>query len=386
MIEQYLSGSIAQSLERIRQLRQIAHGEYQREYDGLRQVCLVRLDDARRELERLDEELVVDTTLQSPRRVREFKRVVASIGAIESVGIFALTRARPEDDFLNRLITKVCREIRYPLITPVVSQMSQDYFHIFPEFSLLCMPLIEGRFLLHLPDLYHELCHPIHSLENADLPKLEPYHNAYRKSLFVMVEHFSEAIQSAERLRGPDGQIFRIELWTSCWVKYWMEEFFCDLFGVLTAGPAFAWAHYHLCVKRGGDPFETPLVLYETHPADDARMRAMLKTLARMGGFDREVQAIEAAWGNFVSVMGYRPIPEYGECYEDTLLSMIAEAAKEGVEAIGVRIAAAGALAPTVGLLNAAWSRFWKSPQQYQVWESRQLNELRGTVESGMAS
>ena len=380
MIEQYLAGSIGQSLERIRQLRQISQGQYPREYDGLRQVCLLRLDDARRELERLTEESVVDTALQSPRRVREFKRAVENIGAIESVGVFALTRARPEDDFLNRLITDVCREISYPLITPVVSQMSQEYFHIYPEFSLLCVPLIESRFLLHLPDLYHELCHPIHSRQNSDLPKLAPYHKAYRQSLFTMVEHFGVEALSVERLKHPDGQIFQIELWRNCWIKYWMEEFFCDLFGVLIAGPAFVWSHYHLCVKRGSDPFETPLMFSATHPADDARMRAMLKTLASIGGFDTEVRAIESAWDNYISIMGYRQIPEYAKCYADALLSEIASAAREGVCAIGVRTATAGALMPTITLLNNAWAQFWRAPHHYQMWEASQLSELRKSV------
>lgn len=313
-------------------------------------------------------------------RLREFKRVVESISAIESVGVFALTRTRPEDDFLNRLITDVCREIEYPLITPVVSQMSQEYFHIYPEFTLLCVPLIESRFLLHLPDLYHELCHPIHRRQNADLPRLEPYHAAYRHSLFAMVGHFGEEALAAERVKRPDGLIFQIELWRNCWIKYWMEEFFCDLFGVLTAGPAFVWSHYHLCVKRGGDPFETPLMFSSTHPADDARMQAMLKTLTTLGGFDAEIRAIKSAWANFIGIMGYRPIPEYAKCYADTLISEIASAAKRGVDGVGVRTAAAGALTPIIALLNDAWSRFWKAPHQYQTWEARQLDELRKAV------
>jgi hypothetical protein len=167
--------------------------------------------------------------------------------------------------------------------------MSQDYFHIYPEFNLLCLPLIESRFLLHLPDVYHELCHPLH--RNLDLPTLEAYQNAFKRSLFEKVEHFENEIVAAERLRNQEAHVFQLQLWRTCWVKYWMEEFFCDLFGVLTAGPAYAWSHYHLCVKRGGDPFQTPLMFESTHPADDARMRAMLEML---GPFNSEVQGGES--------------------------------------------------------------------------------------------
>ena len=48
MIEKYLTGSIDQSLERARQLRQIVQGQYPREYDGLRQICSTQLDNMRR--------------------------------------------------------------------------------------------------------------------------------------------------------------------------------------------------------------------------------------------------------------------------------------------------------------------------------------------------
>ena len=63
MIETYLIGSIDQSLERIRQLRQIVQGPYRREYDGLRQINLTHLDAAKVDLRRLDQETALYSTL-----------------------------------------------------------------------------------------------------------------------------------------------------------------------------------------------------------------------------------------------------------------------------------------------------------------------------------
>ena len=375
MIENYLAGSIGQSLERIRQLRQIVQGQYRREYDGLRQVCLMRLDNAQAELGRLAKETVVDIALQTPRRIREFKRIVQQINVVEGVGAFALSRVGPDDDFLNRLITDICSEIRYPLIPPVISQMSQDYFHIYSDFNLLCLPLIESRFLLHLPDIYHELCHPFHRMQNSNLPALEPYHAAYKASLFAMVAHFRDEIVSAERVRKPTGKHYQLELWRTSWVKYWMEELFCDLFGVLTTGPAFVWSHYHLCVERGGDPFDTPMMSMSTHPADDARMRAALAMLNE-SGFKEDAELIKAAWRDFIDVMEYTPPPEYRQCYPDALLSVIVSKIKEGVQEIGTATTCPGAQAPVVALLNAAWQEFWKAPKSYQTWEAAQLGAL----------
>jgi hypothetical protein len=76
MIEEYLAGSVRQSLERVRQLRGIVQASYPREYDGLRQNCLNKLDQAVIELNALISERVVDVKIQTPRRVRTFKRVV----------------------------------------------------------------------------------------------------------------------------------------------------------------------------------------------------------------------------------------------------------------------------------------------------------------------
>jgi hypothetical protein len=377
MIEQYLIGSIAQSQERVRQLSQIVQDQYPREYDGLRQICRTQLESVRAALQRLAAEAVVDTSLQTPRRVREFKRAVEQLSAIESIGVFALRRTDSGDDFLNRLITDICREIQYPLIPPTISQMSQEYFHIYTEFNLLCMPLIESRFLLHLADIYHELCHPFHRSQHADLPRLEPYHTAYKQSLFTTVEHFAQEAVVAERLRQPQGKLFQLQLWRNCWVKYWTEELFCDLFGVLTAGPAYAWSHYHLCVKRGGDPFETPLMLSSTHPADDARMRAILKMLSAMGEFETETARIGTAWSDFVSTMGFKPMPEYSHCYADAILSEIVKSAKQGSEAVRIRVAAPEGMSPVVALLNEAWATFWSDPDSYTAWEADALARLR---------
>ena len=379
MIDTYLLGMSGQSTERIRQLRQIIQVPCRREYDGLRQICLTRLDVAQAALNRLAEETVVDTVLQVPRRVREFKRIVEQLEAVENFGVFALSRISQDDDFLNRLITDVCREINYPLISPVVSHISQDYFHIYLGFNLLCIPLMESRFLLHLPDIYHELCHPFHQRQNADLPALELYHDRFKHSRFEMVRYFRDKSIAAERLRRPAGKLHQLQLWRTCWDRFWMQELFCDLFGVLTTGPAFAWAHYHLCVKRGGNPFETPLTFVSTHPADNARMSVALMML-RIIGFDSDVNLIKAAWRDFINVMGYFPSAEYDQCYPEVLLSTIVSDVIEGTEGTGVVVADQDFQRPIVGLLNAAWREFWRTPREYPAWEVAQFDNLRAAV------
>lgn len=158
-----------------------------------------------------------------------------------------------------------------------------------------------------------------------------------------------------------------------------MQEFFCDLFGVLVAGPAFAWSHYHLCVKRGGDPFETPLIFEATHPADGARIRAVLMMLTA-AGFDAEMKLLEETWRDFIEIMDCRPTAEYRQAYPESLLSEIVSAAKEGIVGTGVVTAKPDALTPIVNLLNSAWQKFWRAPEDSRTWEAAQLDGLRASL------
>jgi hypothetical protein len=374
MIEDYLSGSIRQCIERIRRLRGIVQSRYSREFDGLRQICLGKLEQMLVEFNALAAERIVDAALQTPRRIRVFKRLVEQLNTVEGVGVFALNRVNPADTALNRLITEISTEINYPLINPVVSHMSQDYFHIYSDFNLLCLPLIESQFLLHMPDIYHELCHPLH--RNLDLPNLEPYARAFKASLFGMVAHFHREALAADRLRNQEARMFQIQLWRTCWVKYWMEELFCDLFGVLAVGPAYAWAHYHLCIKRGSDPFATPLMREMSHPADDARMRSMLCMLRSLRVFDSDADTIERAWREFVDAMAYRTTAEYHLCYPDAQIDAITRAAKGGVEGIGILTATSGTNARVRNSLNEAWRIFWNAPDGFLAWEMDEVGKL----------
>jgi hypothetical protein len=81
-------------------------------------------------------------------------------------------RKAADDEFVNKLVFEICNEINYPLPTPVASCLSQKYYHIYPDFNLLCIPLLESEFLLHIPYIYHEICHPLLSFDN---PKVEPF-------------------------------------------------------------------------------------------------------------------------------------------------------------------------------------------------------------------
>ncbi len=271
----YFIGSIKQHQERGRRLIERIPPDLPREFHVLVQKCndeLTRLLDHLREL--LEDPLMLSPDYQSE-RLRQFRRIVEHLSLLETTAIAALERHNSDDIFLNGLIETIKTETHYPLLPPVVTSLSQQYFHIFPNFNLLFVPLSEGDFLLHLPDLYHELAHPL--ITERYNPRVKPFQTALLNALDIALSYISTEQQKEERrgIRAPQRISFYLYLWQRSWLE-WMVEFFCDLFGICTIGPAFAWSHIYLCAKYSNNPYDVPTTNSLSHPADDARMKAML--------------------------------------------------------------------------------------------------------------
>jgi hypothetical protein len=54
-----------------------------------------------------------------------------------------------------------------------------------------------------------------------------------------MHDHFAEQRAKEELCRGPRGFKDQIDIWELLWSKYWLTEFFCDLYAVYTLGPVY---------------------------------------------------------------------------------------------------------------------------------------------------
>ena len=369
----YFTAAVGQLIERARVLRAKIPRDLPRDYDTLAQTCQERLKELLQRLRSLLDDPKFLLTHYQPERLRLFKRIVGDLDILESVAIAALERAEDADHKLNAFLERVAKEIRYPLVTPVVTTLSQQYFCIVTELNLLCVPLVEGQFLLHLPDLYHELAHPL--LIEEDDPIVEPFQEAHFSAIKLALQYLSQEKVKEDRRRGPELPKFTLSRWEVSWVKYWMEEFFCDLFAVYVLGPAYAWSHLHLCAKRGENPFEVQLHSVSSHPADDARMRAILFGLKALG-FTSEIEAIRSKWSELLNHYDTSPEPEYHRCYPDDLLKEIAATALRGARAIRCREASSKTMDQVHHLLNQAWSEFWNKPESYSDWEKDAISTI----------
>src|ERR1051326_6464605 len=239
-MDDYFIGALRQLLERARHLNTRVPRDIEREFHILVTTCQAEVARIVSILQFLLDEPGFHLPANQPERLRMFRRAVADLDMLETVGFAAIERANREDIYLNLLMNHIRLEIQYPLVPPVVTSLSQAYFRIYPSLNLLCVPLTEGRFLLHLPDLFHELGHPLLSTDNN--PVVEPFRQALSQVLHAAMTYLDQELMTQERGRGPARMAFTLECWARSWVS-WSVEFLCDLFGALMVGPAFAWSH-----------------------------------------------------------------------------------------------------------------------------------------------
>ena len=102
-----------------------------------------------------------DFRLKQPSALKQkiiaFKQINRNLSLLETVVVAALTRYHNDDVYVNKLVSNICKEIKYPIAKPVASCLSQDYYHIYPDYNLLCVPLLESDFLLHIPILLEQI-------------------------------------------------------------------------------------------------------------------------------------------------------------------------------------------------------------------------------------
>jgi hypothetical protein len=374
MLDEYFQGTLPQLIERARLLKSKIPRDLPRDYAALIQTCEKELDNIITQFRALQALPEIGRTALHHARLRQFKRAVADLDHLETTAIAALNRAHTDDHHANRLLYKICREIKYPALVPTVTTLSSGYFYIDIKTNLMFIPPAEASFLLHLPDLYHELCHPL--LTHRDHPVLDRFRARYLECMAYIHDYFAERRDKQALRRGPREFKEQINLWELLWSKYWLTEFFCDLYAVLTLGPAFGWSHLHLYVKKGINAFALPDdVRNISHPADDARMQVILQAL-RQSGFEPEAAEIADRWREVLRLSMDVTAPDYAHCYPDCLIDFIVDEAAKGVVEMECRLAKPGTGDPVHVLLNQAWRTFWANPTGYLEWERNAVRDL----------
>jgi hypothetical protein len=377
MLGGYVNSSIIHSRERARILKgKIPNPDIAVEFRALQTLCEQRIDDT---IEQLDY-LLSDPGINRPELAREklrmYRRALFSLSRLETRGIVALTRIHPDDIVMNGVVNQIHREIRYPLSPPTVSCFSQGYYWIDHTLNLLAIPAAESDSLLHLPDLYHEMAHLLITAENN--PKVEKFQCQLIKLYEQIDKHFEYESTHLTRSTGPKEALrLELELIRKSWID-WAVEIFCDLYALYTIGPAYAWAHLHLCTQLPTQPHAISLDETSSHPPDQARMETLLNGLRKIGYGD-DAKLIEDQWNQLLSLCGSSIDSTYLKACPDDLLECAVECSLKGTSEIGSRIAHPDVSDNIHRVLNDAWKVFWERPSGYLDWEREQIKTLKST-------
>jgi hypothetical protein len=318
---------------------------------------------------------------------RKVRGIIKNISVVESYGISSLRFQTEEVDFLNGVTFEISNRISLPLIPPSVSCLSTEYFYFEPVTRVIYVPQAEPYFLLHLPDLYHEIGHYVlsSSLDGYPTERLLIIANAMQEVFSEITQHFSEQIENANLNPGPKEIPMILNRIHAGW-KSWLHEFLCDLFAIFTLGPAYAWSHLHLVAKTSDNVYQCSWLQPEDHPADEARMKLMLKGL-KLTGFKNDVEEIQTKWLQLTRTLD-SPDAYYQFAYAEHLLNILSEKFLAAMKTAGFVIFTPNQLNNSGNndisiILNNAWTAFWRlDPEEYREWEKAQIETLKNWIQA----
>lgn len=377
----YLEGAISEQIHRCFSLKKlIPHPLKYTELHSLADRCERMIDENINYLNILLNELSGRREDDLEDLFRGLRSCTRDIELIECYGISALYYGTPEIGYLNKLVVQIHHEINLPLTPPAVSCISTTYYYFHPLTNVIFIPVGEHDFLLHLPDLFHEIGHEV--LCSIDKqPRLKILGEKYLQAVHKITEYYSQLQMRKLRETGPRLIPMIVLHIHSQWKHYWLEEFLCDLFALYTLGPAYAWSHLHVTNKKSKNVYDFSSILPRKHPSDDARMKMLISGLNLLG-FQREGQEILSKWNSLPLTKSALPEAEYQYAYPKELINEIASILFEGIKASGFNVANSSRLAnleqnSIVKLLNDAWAEFWRQPKKFRGWEEARIQQLK---------
>ena len=369
----YLKATIKESIERAKKLKSKIPNNLNVHFQKLAETSQNKIDAIINDLQFILTDARYQMDANQTFRLQKLKLFIRILDIMENVVVAAVSRYHEDDIRVNVMVQNICREVNYPLIPPTVTCLSQKYYRIFNGFNLLCVPLLECDFLLHLPDLYHELGHPLIEAENN--PKNQPFKESMG-SFYDTVKQYYEAKKTDDEINNQSKVAPYYEKWKRYWHN-WTIEFYCDLFGVCTVGPAYGWAHLHLTAKTGHNPYDVEKVAKDSsHPNDESRMIVICAALELLG-YKEEKKRILAKWNALKRILSSKTDVYFSFAYPNELLEMCAVMGLEAVKSIGCTLANRENQGKLFITLNTAWEKFWEDEQAYFAWESEVIANFR---------
>jgi len=368
-MNQFLQGLLLDLDKRCQILQEmLRNGDFHQDLGSATIGVYHQLEMLHRELRSLLDDPALGNPILLRNQFQDYKRLAEQLSLIESYPVPFIMRYHAADHELSLLCAALTRQINYPLDAPLVAAFSNQYYWTVPGFNLVCIPATEGRFLLGLGDLCHELGHIL----------LLRYETVFTSTFLTEVSSHISSEQERVRTeqRPPNYHQFYDRL-LAAWRDRWTREFAADIIAVYTAGPAFGWQNLRLCAQMTRDIFDNDLE--SLHPSDESRMRAIFAVLHQMGR-ENEADKITGKWTQYVELTDDEETTDYHLCYPENLISSLVNHVLNTCASIKLRPFTETTSDETrpnlIALMNGAWEGFLSNPASYSEWESEQIEVL----------
>ncbi|MGA2591759.1 MAG: hypothetical protein ABSH32_17745 [Bryobacteraceae bacterium] len=181
-------------------------------------------------------------------------------------------------------------------------------------------------------------------------------------------KHLTAKIDEALNSRIPDlgTELETRQAWCRRILATWLEELFCDLFGIYVIGPSFSFAFIELYGLLGLLNLSRSLEFSESHPAEACRLSEHLWLMKRLRWW-RAIEQIESEHLTLISELGNRPDTEYRFQYKDN--QELGDALKEAF--LGLRETVRALVLETVGDLKSGLDEFRRLSKKIEEYFSR---------------
>lgn len=306
-------------------------------------------------------------------QIKQYRRYSETLSIIEAEPITVLDQYNNRDYYLYCFLKLFCQQIEYPEKSPLVSTHSTDSFFVDLSSEIIHLPLCEDCFLLALPDLIHELGHLFYDRNYIEIEQSFYSH---------LIKYIQEEKNKAKNDNSSKSYQKKFDSLGQAWMQEYIIEFSCDIFATYLVGKAYAWSHLRLVLESNDQIYDPGFGKYSTHPADEARMRAILIALEELRG-SNSIEKIKKEWEDFrAQVITQQQEMEYDYCYPNLLLGKLAK--------IVINLCRSNNLIPYYQhlqtdnnlswIMQQAWIEFHKDPQAYPDWETKKIEEIKTNI------
>lgn len=251
--------------------------------------------------------------------------------------------------------------------------VSDGSFAIFPTTDtpvIYFLPASSLNNLIHIPLIFHEFGHYLYAYHQEEMDDLvkdlqTKIWNKCRPSYIGNDPRNSSSYESLNKI---------VETWYE-----WMQEFFCDAVGLHVGGQSYlkTFSIYLRMMGRGQFRVNENELIQSSHPVSWLRIKLLAKRAVRLG-LEKQADEIVKSWNHIAQELHIKEEyygfyhSSFGDEVYGTLEDMLIESNPIEFKNFIVDNNSSN----LIQLVNKAWSKYTEEPDDYEEWESTEIDEF----------